>query len=163
MSIRRVSLAILLSPLAGCGSDAEEATQTESGGGEDAPSDTPAPTKAWADRTFDERKDFMAKVVMPTMKDVFQRFDAEEFASFDCRTCHGQNAMEVQFHMPNGLHPLNPQAMPTPDSPDANVARWARFMMDEVKPKMTELLGAQPYDPATNQGFGCFNCHAMEQ
>jgi hypothetical protein len=26
---------------------------------------------------------------------------------------------------------------------------------------MADLLGEQPYDPATQQGFGCLGCHTM--
>lgn len=123
------------------------------GGGENIP---------WAQRTPQQKGQFMNEVVLPTMRQLFQEFDAQEFAEFRCTTCHGANAREVQFHMPNTLHPLNPADMPTPESSDPEIARWATFMRTKVQPKMVELLGIPGYDPATQQGFGCFGCHAMQ-
>jgi len=156
-----VFLTSCLFTLVGCGEPAQTPDVPASGGGESAAPVQPSPAKAWADRNFDERGDYMAKVVVPAMKDLFQRFDAARFADFGCVDCHGPNAQEVRFHMPNGLHPLDPRAMPMANAADPEVARWARFMSEEVKPRMTELLGATAFDPTTGQGFGCFGCHAM--
>jgi hypothetical protein len=141
--------------LEGEGSGETTAGGEQGGGGED---DIP-----WARRTDRQKGQFMNEVVLPTMKQLFQEFDAREFAEFNCQTCHGANAREVDFRMPNGLPPLNPASMPTPESSDPDIARWATFMKTRVQPKMVELLGVPGYDPATNQGFGCFSCHAMQQ
>ena len=108
--------------------------------------------------TPEEKGQFMAEVVMPAMKPMFQQFDAAEFSEFTCATCHGANAREVHFHMPNGVHPLDPANMPSMDGDDG---RWMHFMMEDVKPKMAELLGEAQWTPENQQGFGCFNCHGM--
>ena len=36
------------------------------------------------------------------------------------------------------------------------------FMRERVQPAMAELLGRQNFDPRSNEGFGCFGCHAPE-
>jgi hypothetical protein len=40
-------------------------------------------------------------------------------------------------------------------------AKVTKFMMERVAPEMAKLLNLPPYDPATHEGFGCFNCHTM--
>jgi hypothetical protein len=35
------------------------------------------------------------------------------------------------------------------------------FMMEKLTPTMAETLGESLYDPATQKGFGCGNCHTM--
>lgn len=119
---------------------------------------------AWSEMTHEQKAEYMATVVVPRLRPVFQAFDAEEFAEFGCPTCHGENAREVGFRMPNGLHPLDPaqlEAMFASDDPE--VQRVAQFMGGQVVPAMAELLGQPPYDPQTHQGFGCFGCHATAQ
>jgi hypothetical protein len=130
------------------------ATTTPASGGEQG-------ATALADREFDsltdeEKGQFMAEVVMPAMKPMFQQFDGEEFANFSCATCHGSNAREVGFHMPNGVHPLDPANMPSMDGEDG---RWMHFMVEQVKPKMAELLHEEQWTPESQRGFGCFHCH----
>ena len=131
------------------------ATTTSASGGEQGA------TASLAGREFDsltdeEKGQFMAEVVMPAMKPMFQQFDGEEFANFSCATCHGANAREVGFHMPNGVHPLDPANMPSMDGEDG---RWMHFMVEQVKPKMAELLHEEEWTPESQQGFGCFHCH----
>lgn len=159
-----ISLGILVA-LASCGGGSEPVTEgqgsgeTTSGGEQAGGTEQDIP---WAQRTDRQKGQFMNEVVLPAMKQLFQEFDAQEFAEFNCQTCHGANAREVHFHMPNTLHPLNPASMPTPESTDPEIARWATFMKTRVQPRMIELLGVPAYDPATNQGFGCFSCHATQ-
>jgi hypothetical protein len=38
----------------------------------------------------------------------------------------------------------------------------AKFMAEQVVPQMAKLLGEQPYNPETHQGFGCFDCHQKQ-
>jgi hypothetical protein len=93
------------------------------------------------------------------MKPLFEEHDSERFADFNCKTCHGDNAQEVEFQMPNGLAPLDPTqlaAMFESDQP------MAKFMTGTVWPKMSELLGKPRFDPQTGQGFSCLNCHATK-
>ena len=37
----------------------------------------------------------------------------------------------------------------------------AKFMGEKVSPQMAALFGKKPYDPATNEGFGCGGCHKI--
>lgn len=118
---------------------------------------------SFAGRDFDsltpeEKGEFMEQVVVPAMKPMFQAFDGTKFANFGCRTCHGDNAREVGFRMPNGVHPLDPAHMPSMDGDDG---RWMHFMVEQVKPKMAELLGEAEWTPTNQTGFGCFHCHDM--
>ena len=122
------------------------------------------PPKPWDTMSFDEKRSYMAKTVYPTMKRVFQAYDAEEFADFSCATCHGDDAKARNFEMPS---PDLPELYPT-GTPEqkALVERYKDdphsvlvFMFNQVVPTMTELLGEAPYDPATHEGFSCFNCH----
>jgi hypothetical protein len=66
--------------------------------------------------------------------------------------------------MPNPGLPV----LPVPESAEWNAMKTERrhaftFMAERVEPAMAGLLGLQPYDPATQQGFGCFNCHTMAE
>jgi len=160
------SHAVLLTTflLASCGgstatpeSEATATTVPPASGGEQGASVSLA-GRDFDSLTQEEKGHFMAEVVMPAMKPMFQQFDGEEFANFSCTTCHGANAEEVGFHMPNGVHPLDPANMPSMDGADG---RWMHFMSEQVKPKMAELLHEEPWTPANQQGFGCFHCHGM--
>lgn len=147
--------------LAACGGGAETTEETaateETTGGE-------ASATAWADMNPEQRGEYMASVVLPRMRAVFDEYDSERFSDFGCATCHGENAREVGFEMPNGLHPLNQAEIPAMfASDDAEQVRFAQFMAGPVMQTMAELLGEQPYDPETHQGFGCMNCHAAAE
>ena len=104
---------------------------------------------------FDERKTFMKDVVMPGMKPLF----VEEHPDFSCVSCHGDDMISVNYVMPNTLDPLNPAAMPF-ESEDEQMRSMAMFMKNKVVPEMAGLLRKSPYNPETQSGFGCFNCHA---
>ena len=158
--MHRTILAGVCVILAACGGPAaepvEETEATETSGSEEA-------QIAWADMNQEQRGHYMATVVVPRMRPMFQEFDAEEFAEFNCATCHGDTARDVGFHMPNGLHPLNAGQIPSMfESEDPEVQRVAQFM-GGVMTTMAELVGEQPYDPETHEGFSCMNCHAAEQ
>ncbi len=115
----------------------------------------------WAAMNEAERKQYMKDVVLPKMATVLHSGDPEEFAEVNCATCHGSNAGSGVFEMPNPeLHQLDP-------SNDFAEAReeypeMVEFMAQRVVPEMATLLGVKPYDPATQQGFGCFHCHTMK-
>jgi hypothetical protein len=122
-----------------------------------------APKKpAWKDMTEDQKKEVMKTVVYPTMKTAFQEFDAKRFKDMTCMTCHGPGAKEGKFKMPNAKLPkLDPKdGFAKHKKKDAD-AKILAFMMEKVAPDMAKLLEVEPYDPKTNQGFGCFNCHTM--
>jgi hypothetical protein len=124
------------------------------------PADAAPAQKAWADLTKDERLTLMKTVVLPKMKTAFQGLDAKKFADFSCKTCHGEGAKLGKFDMPNPKLPkLDPKDSFKKDMdkhPDIT-----KFMMQTVTPQMADLLNTPHYDPATHQGFGCFNCHTM--
>jgi hypothetical protein len=103
----------------------------------------------------------MKTKVVPQMQASFQAFDAQHFAKFGCTTCHGPGAKDGKFSMPN-------PGLPKLDAKDGFKAehkkhpKETKFMMEKVVPEMTALLDAAPFDPATNQGFGCFSCHTQK-
>jgi len=118
----------------------------------------PAAEVTWKDMSHEQRLAHMKTKVAPQMKASFQAFDATHFANFGCATCHGPGAKEGKFEMPN-------PALPKLDAKDGFKAelkkhpKETQFMMEKVAPEMAALLGMQPYDPATKEGFGCFGCH----
>jgi hypothetical protein len=132
----------------------------------DAPSggaETPAapPSKPFDELTQNEKLDVMKKVVVPTMKPLFQAQNAEKFKDFGCPTCHGPHAKSGKFDMPN------------PDLPKLNFAdnlkahkektpEMVTFMMEKVTPEMAKAINEPPYDPETKKGFGCGKCHLSE-
>jgi hypothetical protein len=148
---------------AAAGGATTAAATSTSGGTETSGATATTPTAggaavAWPQMNHEQKMEYMEHTVMPEMRRMFQEHDAQRFANFTCRTCHGANAREVNFHMPNGISPLNPAAIPGMfQSQD----RMHVFMTQRLWPRMTELLGAQPYNPQTHQGFGCLGCHGM--
>ena len=133
--------------------DEAEATTTEAEG--------PALAEmAWQDVPEDLRGRWMSEVVVPTMEPLFQEHDPERFAEFGCPTCHGENAREVQFQMPNGIAPLDPAAVPAMFESDQPMAQ---FTTQTVWPRMGELLGEELYDMETGEGFSCFHCHGRAE
>ncbi|RMG12836.1 MAG: hypothetical protein D6729_16065 [Deltaproteobacteria bacterium] len=116
--------------------------------------------KPWEAMTKKEKAAYMKRVVLPRMATLLRSIDPEEFADVKCITCHGADAKEVGFEMPNGLHPL-PADETLMEVARRENARLAEAMAKEVVPEMARLLGKAPYDPATGQGFGCFACHEV--
>jgi len=143
---------IVLATACGGSTTEEEGTVDTTTGGE-----TDATNIAWADMTPEQRGAYMRDTVVPTMAPLFQAVDAERYAEFDCRTCHGENARDVHFQMPNGVHPLNPTDIPAVFQSDEPMDQ---LMTQSVWPRMAELLGEEQFDPETGAGFSCMNCHA---
>jgi hypothetical protein len=153
-----VWMLIAAGTLAGCGS--ATATPASEPAVEPAPESQSSAMQSdmsWEDLDFNGKQAFMAGVVIPEMKPLF----VEHHPDFACQTCHGSTAPDVNFKMPNTLDPLDPGNMPF-NSTDEKVLATAAFMKDTVVPKMAGLLKEAPYDPATGEGFGCFNCHAKK-
>jgi hypothetical protein len=117
------------------------------------------PIDDWAISSWEDRHDTMTFAVLPTMSRLFQRFDAAPYPDMTCRTCHGHDAEAVHYAMPHGLPALDPAHLPAANDADPKTARVAKFMHDDVTPTMVDLLGTPPYDPKTQTGFSCFNCH----
>ncbi len=133
----------------------EDAATTAATDAAAAPADG-GPPMPWATMTHEQKADYMEHTVMPEMRSMFQAQNPTRFARFTCGTCHGANARAVNFHMPNGIAPLDPARVPAMFSTHTPMND---FMTQHVWPRMTQLLGAQPYNPETHQGFGCFGCH----
>lgn len=141
----------------GCGGSSASSDETSRSDTTTTSGSESAERPAWDDMTDEQRGRYMAEVVVPAMRPLFQDHDAERYADFGCATCHGANAHEVHFHMPNGLHPLDHQTiMATFQSTDPS----ATWMTQQVWPRMAELIGEPPFDRETGEGFRCTNCHA---
>ena len=105
----------------------------------------------------------MTCTVLPNMGRTWQTFLKSDAPTLTCRSCHGANAENINYKMPNPkLAPLDPSHLPSKLSSDAREARYAAFMIDEVVPQMLDLIDAAPYDAKTGTGFGCFNCHTKK-
>jgi hypothetical protein len=113
-----------------------------------------ATSDGWASLSWEDRHDQMTFLVLPNMARLFQEFQHAPDPNLTCRSCHGADAERVAYRMPNGLHPLDPAHMPDPAS------GVAKFMTEQVTPKMIDFLGVEPFDAQSGRGFGCFNCHA---
>ncbi len=173
---RRLRTAVLACAVAlfGCGGGAE-ATETsdstepgatnvasggEASGGETDPNVVPSPARPWADLSPDEKREWMVTEVMPRMSALFEEHDAERYAGFSCDGCHGEDAQARHFEMPNaGIMALHPTGSPEQQAMIRDNREMVVFMFQRVIPTMQTLLGEQPYDETTREGFSCFACH----
>lgn len=150
---------MIVTGLSGCGGAQKSADGAgdvaANGAGAPAPHGTP-----WKDKTREQRLDWMGLEVYPKLRAAFLERDAQ-FGEFKCQTCHGSKMEMVDFKMPNpALFSLSKtNTLETAREYDAEMTT---FMAEKVVPEMAELLDMQPYDPATKQGFGCFNCHPSD-
>ena len=112
----------------------------------------------WSDTMSDKEKGaFMKKKVMPAMSKIFKDHDAKEFGDFGCKTCHGPQFKPHPVDFLPTLHFKDGKMLEAEKEPE-----MVKFMHDSVTPAMAELFGKKPYDPATNEGFGCKGCHNVE-
>lgn len=153
--MNKIIITLLLLLTVSCG-ETQEPPKTDSSAGSEEATIEPL---VWKEMNDEQRGAFMEQTVMPKMKALFQEFDPQEFSNFTCKTCHGPNAQEVGFHMPNGLAPLNPEHIPAMFQSEKPMAV---FMTQKVWPQMTDLLGELPYNPETHEGFSCLHCHATQ-
>lgn len=117
--------------------------------------------KPWDSRSHEEQLATMKKVVMPTLGASFKAHDATKYAQINCGTCHGAGAKQGNFQMPNPALPKLNAKGGFKKHMDATPA-ITKFMMEKVVPETAAAIGEKPYDPATHSGFGCGNCHMME-
>lgn len=146
--------------LTACGGSQPPAGAAPAASGEapGAEAPLPPPTKPFDELTQEEKFTVMKKTVVPTMKPLFQAQDAEKYKDFGCVTCHGPNAKQGKFDMPNPDLPklkfddnLKYHKEKTPE--------MLTFMMEKVTPEMAKALNLPHFDPATKKGFGCLGCH----
>ena len=112
----------------------------------------------WDSWSHDQKLEYMKTTVMPKSAELFHDFDAKKYAETKCVLCHGAGVKDGSFKMPN-------PALPKLDLSEAGFKK-----LKATKPKVLDfmvkleqqtagLLGEQPYDPATQKGFGCMECH----
>ena len=117
----------------------------------------------WDKWSHDQKLEYMKTAVMPKMGGEFHDFDAKRYAEPKCVLCHGSGAKDGSFKMPN---PDAAEAGRTPAGFKALAAKKPgrlRVHDEAVEPDMAALLGEAPFDPKTQQGFGCFDCHTQEE
>src|SRR3954471_4119883 len=125
------------------------------------------PEVAWKDMTFTQKKAYMKVAVTPTMKPIFQAFDAKEFKKFNCATCHGADGADRKYKMPsNDIHPLpnTPEAFQAKMKAETTWPKRAAFMSKKVEPTMGKVLDVPVFDPQkpVEGAFGCNKCHKLE-
>jgi mono/diheme cytochrome c family protein len=125
------------------------------------------PEVAWKDMTFKQKKAYMKAAVEPTMKPIFQTFDAKKFKTFNCATCHGKDGVERKFKMPsNDIHPLpnSKEAFEAKLKTEPTWPKFTEFMAKQVEPAMGKLLDVPVFDPAkpVEGAFSCGACHKLE-
>lgn len=154
-----VIAAVALSSLLAC-SKASETTPTSPPPTSEAPAAAPEPAAGparWSEATsHDDKAAFMSKHVVPAMAPIFQGADAEHYAEFGCKTCHGPQGTEPTDFLPR-LTVKDGHLVEMETHPEVS-----KMMAEQVVPKMIEVLGATPFDPATGQGFGCGGCHGID-
>jgi hypothetical protein len=100
---------------------------------------------------------FMKQNVVPVMKPLFMAHDPTEFAEFGCQTCHGPEALQGHFSMPNTKLPkLNFKDMSKFKQADVD------WMTNEIAPAMAKALNLPLASEQNPSGFGCLACHTQE-
>lgn len=125
------------------------------------PSGPPGPGD-WDKWSHEQKLAYMKSAVMPKMGTLFHDFNSKTFAEPKCVLCHGDGVKDGSFTMPN---PQLPKLDVTPAALKALRAKHAKvfdFMSKQVVPTMASLVGEQPFDPKTGQGFGCLECHTKK-
>jgi mono/diheme cytochrome c family protein len=125
------------------------------------------PEVAWKDMTFKQKKAYMKDAVEPTMKPIFQTFDAKRFKKFNCATCHGKDGVARKFKMPsNDIHPLpnTKEGFEAMLKTEPTWPKWTEFMAKQVEPAMGKVLDVPVFNPQkpVEGTFNCGKCHKLE-
>ena len=129
------------------GEKREEAAET-------APAEAAPAT--WAEaKTKEQKAAFMKANVQPRMAAVFQAADPEHYKDFGCKNCHGPNWKLPKDFLPE-LTVKDGKLTAMEEKPAV-----AKFMAEKVVPEMASIVGMQPYNPETKEGFGCMGCHKV--
>ena len=157
----RLALAALTSAAAlalACNKPPESPAQPEA-----TPSEAPAVAatavkrKNFHDMDHGERIAYMKDTVVPEMKALWVEAGLN-VEHFGCKTCHGAGAENGSFKMPSDELPKLDATDGFADEKKEHPAVM-QFMMEKVVLRMAAFVDEEPYDPATHQGFGCFECH----
>ncbi|MDQ3036025.1 MAG: hypothetical protein M3Y87_26720 [Myxococcota bacterium] len=111
------------------------------------------PEQPWESMSEADQEMYMVAYVLPIHAELFREHDAEEYSTFECTSCHGDDAEERDYEMPSRYLP----SLPAEGTPAWEAARarkpeaWA-FMTDQVLPTMRTQLG----EPEMT----CYACHA---
>jgi hypothetical protein len=111
-----------------------------------------SPPQPWDSMSQADQEYWMVGNVMPIHAEMFRGYDAQRYATFECATCHGDDAEERHYEMPSRFLP----PLPEPNTPgwtrmQERNPRGVQFMVEEVTPTIRTQVG-QPE-------FGCFGCH----
>lgn len=118
----------------------------------------PSPPSVWSvDMTKEQKAAFMKANVLPSMKPVFQSTNPTRYGDFGCKTCHGPEFKDPHEYLPK-LTMKDGKVTAFAEKPDI-----AKFMAENVVPKMASAMGMAPFDMKTGQGFGCQGCHTIDK
>jgi hypothetical protein len=127
-----------------------------------APPGPPGPGD-WDKWSHEQKMAYMKSDVMPKAGQLFHDFDPKRYAEPKCALCHGAALVaDGSFKMPN---PELPKLDVTPAGINKLKTAHAKvfeFMAKQVEPGMAKLIGEEPFDPKTKQGFGCLGCHTTK-
>ena len=98
------------------------------------------PDKAWKDLTFAEKKAFMKTKVTPTMKPLFQEFDAKKFKTFNCASCHGKDGGHRKLRVPSTPLRAAPRPRRLAGAEEEPTGRVGRVHAKKVQPPGQALL-----------------------
>ena len=118
------------------------------------------PDKAWESMSYDEQEWYMVGKVHPVMRQVFQTFNATKYEGekFECTPCHGENPEARKYKMPSDhLSPV--PAYGSEEWKSMENARMFKFMTKRVTPAIGKLLGKEPWNHETGEGYSCWGCH----
>ncbi len=119
--------------------------------------------KPWDEMNAEEKEWYMIGKVHPVMRQVFQTYDHDRYEGlkFECTPCHAENGKETHWKMPNNdLSPIPP--LDSQEYKDMQKSKLVIFMSQRVVPVMASLLGEEPYNAETGEGFSCYGCHPHE-
>ncbi len=112
----------------------------------------------WPEMGLEQKRDHMARVVLPAAAEVFRAWRPERYPEVGCALCHGQAEGERGYAMPTDHLPrLSGEALLGPEfeqHPDTT-----RLKLDRLVPAMGEALGLATFSVVTRRGFGCYSCH----
>jgi len=111
------------------------------------------PEQPWSEMSHEDRGSDMVMRFEPAFRVMFQAHDAEEYADFDCASCHGDDMEEREYAMPSAhLPPVPPPGTDAYRQMSEQAPEVMRFMEEDVTPTMQTMLG-------TGATFTCTGCH----